>query len=147
MAFTATAAVLVHTLVSLDANIGLRDAEIGQLIQSASHKPTRNVIEHTDHLNRMAVRVENGPRMEIDVTAKVTLMASGMNNAHPGQAFALSAFANWYSDLTHGFPVNEGYFILTTPTTDSPKGDLYDTKYNLLLFWEADDLIHQVAAP
>lgn len=147
MAFTATAAVLVHALVSLDASFGLRDAEVGQLIQSASHKPERNVIEHTDHLNRQAVRIENGPKMTIDVTAKVTLIGSGMNNAHPGQAFALSAFANWYSDLTHGFPVDEGYFIIVAPSTDSPKGDLYETKYSLLLFWQAEDTIHAVAAP
>lgn len=147
MAFTATSAVLVHALVSLDASFGLRDAEVGQLIQSASYKPERNVIEHTDHLNRQAVRIENGPKMMIDVTAKVTLIGSGMNNAHPGQAFALTAFANWYSDLTHGFPVDEGYFIMTNPTTDSPKGDLYETKYTLLLFWQAEDDIHTVAAP
>lgn len=147
MAFTAQAAVLVNTLVSLDASFGLRGAEVGQLIQSASYKPARNVIEHTDHLNRQAVRIENGPTMSIDVTSKVTLIGSGMNNAHPGQAFALAEFANWYSDLTHGFPVNEGYFIMTNPTTDAGKGDLYETKYTLMLFWQADDQIYQVETP
>ena len=147
MAFTATAAVLVSTLVSLDTDFGLRSAETGQLIQSAKYKPERNVIEHTDHRNRQAVRIENGPKMMIDVSAKVTLIGSGLNNAHPGQAFALASFANWYDDLTHGFPVDEGYFIMTSPTTDAAKGDLYDTSFTLLLFWQATDSVHTVEAP
>ena len=147
MAFTATAAVLVHSLVSMDATFGLQSAEVGQLIQSASYKPERNTIEHTDHLNRQAVMILNGPKMTISVQSKVLLIGSGMNNAHPGQAFALSAFANWYEDLTHGFPVDEGYFIMTNPTTDSPKGDLYDTKYDLMLFWQAAATIHPVETP
>lgn len=147
MPFTATAAVLISSLVSVDAEFGLRDAETGQLIQSAKYKPERNVIEHTDHLNRQAVRIENGPKMMIDVSAKVTLIGSGLNNAHPGQAFARSAFANWYADLTHGFPDDEGYFIMTSPATDASKGDLYDTNFTLLLFWQASATIHAVEAP
>jgi hypothetical protein len=136
--FTASAAILVNTLVPLDATFGLKP-ETAQLIQSATHKPERNVIEHQDHYNRFVVRLENAPRMTIDVTSKITQIALGMNNAHPGQPFALAAFANWYPALTHGFPADEGYFIMTNPTTDSSKGDLYETKYTLLLWWKPDD--------
>lgn len=144
-AFTATAAVVVHTLGSIDSDVGLRYAETGQLIQSADYKPERNEIRHTGHRNQAAVMIFNDPRLMVDVTAKVTQLASGMNaNAHPGKGFALASFANWYDGVTCGFPDDEGYFILKAPTLNAPKGDLYEIKYSLELFWEPDDAVNLV---
>lgn len=149
-AFTATAAVVLHSLVSIDSDVGLRYAETGQLIQSADYKPQRNEINHTDHRNRRAVKLLNEPVMMVDVTAKVTLLASGMNaDAHPGKAFALASFANWYTGVKAGFTgftAGNGYWIMMAPTVNAPKGDLYEIKYSLELFALADDSVNQVSA-
>ena len=144
-AFTAAAAVVVHSLASIDSDVGLRYAETGQLIQSADYKPERNVIEHTGHRNQKMVKILNQPSMMIDVTAKVTLIASGMNaDAHPGKGFALAAFANWYSGVKAGFTDTGGYFILLAPTLNAPKGDLYEIKYSLELWVQPTDSVNIV---
>lgn len=147
-AFTALAAVVVHSLTSIDSDVGLRAAETGQLIQSADYKPARNEINHNDHRNRRVVKILNEPVEMVDVTAKVTLLGSGMNaDAHPGKAFALTAFANWYSGVKNGFTGfagGNGYWIQMAPTLNAPKGDLYEIKYNLELFVLADDTVNVV---
>lgn len=149
-AFTATAAVVIHALTTIDAEVGLRAAETGQLIQSADYKPQRNEINHTDHRNRRAVKILNEPVIMVDVTSKVTQLATGMNaDAHPGKAFALAGFANWYTGVKSGFTgftSGNGYWIMMAPTLNAPKGDLYEIKYSLELFVLADDSVNVVSA-
>ena len=149
-AFTATAAVVVHALVAIDSDIGLRSAETGQLIQTADYKPERNVIEHTGHRNQKQVKILNMPSLSVDVTAKVTLLGSGMNaDAHPGKAFTQASFANWYAGIKHGFSGTTSYdttayWIMLAPTLNSPKGDLYEIKYTLELWGSPENSVNIV---
>lgn len=145
-AFTATTAVIIQSLVAIDADVGLRYAETAQLIESADLDPTRQEIEHTNHRDARVVWIGKSPKLDIDVKSKVTLLASGMNNSHPGKSFTLASFANWYTAINHGFAAT-GYWILTQPKYSPPKGDLANTSYKLTLFQTFTDGVNVVDTP
>lgn len=124
-AFLPTAAVVVHSHVSLDtAVLETLRAEDFLLIHRCRCSATRANRRAIDTDGQCFLRVDLDPVIRFQVTASV-LEASGLANYHPGRKLSAQAlqFANG-ADLPFQFDEGPAVFIYENPTLDPGPGDL-----------------------
>ena len=142
-AFSATAAavaaILAHSLVSVDSTVGLQYGHDGLLLSNGIQvKPARDRKTHRNHTDLEVLSISTNPMITLSFDAKVTLVAGSMSAKHPGTAIAVSTIQNYTSSISHGFPTDSGnWFELMEPDFTMPAGDLFSTKFNLRLWCPA----------
>lgn len=144
-AFNATAAaianILIHSIVPVDSTVGAQYGMEGLLLENGYQvKPTRERTEHKNHNGLGVLSISTNPMITLAFDAKVTVLSGPFSAKHPGTAIGMNTMTNYFSGLSHGFPVGgEGvnWFELMAPDFGAPAGDLYTTRFELRLWCPA----------
>lgn len=132
----AIAAILVHTLVEHDGEVGLKHGEDGLLISNGVDvSPARTRTEHANHRGFTVVAVSSNPQFRLQFDAKVTVLGGPMSARHPGTGLPLATVRNYYAAIAHQFPENaDAWWELMEPSLNQPAGDLSTTRFSLNLW-------------
>ena len=139
-------AVVTDSQVPIDDEFGITQDLDGLLVSEHAYKPTRAEKEKFDHHDADVAAIFTRPRMDLDVTGEVTLLASPFV-AHPAAPIDRNLVTNWYPGLNFGFPTSRGYFRYGQPDFTSKPGDLYALKVTLRLIFRPLTAFHKIIAP
>lgn len=133
--FDPTAAVLVHSLVTLDAAVfALLKAEETLLIHRCVARADRERRAWSNTGGREVLVVYSGETLLWDVTAGL-LDQTGLGNYHPGRALSAQSL-EWANGEALPFQFHagtHGLFIYESPTLDPPPGDLPGVSFRIRL--------------
>ena len=119
----------VHSVNTVDAQIGLSADLTGMLIDSCSASAERDEVEHQNFAAVPTVHIARTPKYTLTIGAKVMARESGITNAHPGTAISRSTIAQFRAGVNHGFETNQGWWMLGNVTHTQPRGDLDEINF------------------
>ena len=128
-------AVIVHSQVDVDGDIGIQDGEDGMILSGLDVKPTRNKIEKTDHIARKVMKIYNTPVITLTLTGETTLNAALIPGSHPGTALTLAEFASLNTATCNGFPTDQGFLSIESNDRTGKQGDLWGLNVVAELCW------------
>lgn len=133
------AAIVIQSLVALDATVGTQYGMEGVLVNNAIQvKPARERKAHKNHHDLEVIALNTNPMITLSFDCRVTQLAGPFSAKHPGTVFSVAAIQNYYPGVAHGFPTDSGnWFELMNPDFSSPPGDLFTTKFELRLWCPA----------
>jgi len=119
----------VHSVNTIDAQIGLSADLTGMLIDSCSASAERDEVEHLNFAAVPTVNIARTPKYTLTFGAKVLARTAGITNAHPGTQIARSTIAQFRTGTNHGFETNQGWWMLGNVTHTQPRGDLDEINF------------------
>lgn len=140
------AALLVHSQVAVDSQIGIQSGEDGLILNGVEIVATREAENINDHKKRKVMSIHGTPLFQIKLDARVTLLAGNKSARHPASCLTLAEVATFTASIAHGFPTNQGYFTLDDVGLTGQQGTLWNTKPTLELRWLPTDEIQVIRA-
>ena len=119
----------VHSVNTVDAQIGLSADLTGMLIDSCSASAERDEVEHQNFAAVPTVHIARSPKYILTFGAKVLARSSGSTNAHPGTAISRATIVQFRSGTNHGFDTTEGWWMVGNVTHTQPRGDLDEINF------------------
>lgn len=119
----------VHSVNTVDAQIGLSADLTGMLIDSCSASADRDEVEHQNFAAVPTVHIARTPKYTLTFGAKVMARSSGSTNAHPGTAISRATIVQFRSGTNHGFDTTEGWWMVGNVTHSQPRGDLDEINF------------------
>ena len=119
----------VHSVNTVDAQIGLSADLTGMLIDSCSASADRDEVEHQYFAAVPTVHIARTPKYTLTFGAKVMARSSGSTNAHPGTAISRATIVQFRSGTNHGFDTSEGWWMVGNVSHTQPRGDLDEINF------------------
>jgi hypothetical protein len=132
----AASAIILHTMVGHDGNIGASADEDGLLISNGLDITTaRERIEHKNHAGLAVVSVSNNPSVRLQFDAKCFNIESTMGNPHPGKGLPFDGIANYITAYRAGVTAHDAsWWELMEPSMNVPSGDLNTCRFTANLW-------------
>jgi hypothetical protein len=129
-------ALILHTMIGHDANVGASADEDGLLISNGLDITTaRERVTHKNHSGLEVISVSNNPSVRLQFDGKVYNIESTMANPHPGKGLPLSGIANYVSAYRGGVTAHDAsWWELMEPSMNVPSGDLNTCRFTANLW-------------
>ena len=148
MAFSPTAAVIVHSLADLDAAVlETLKAEDALLIHRCTRDASRVTRRAVDTAGACFLRVDLDPVLRYHVSASV-LEAAGLANYHPGRKLSAQALAFMNAtDMPFQFNETPAVLIYEAPSLDPGAGDIPSIDFSIAVeFSDLDTVTYPATA-